>query len=130
MKNLIKYLLLLGVISIFSTPLYSQNKQVTGKYQLLHNIPKHVFKGSRDSIFEFPVFIHQEIIELKKNEKARITIIQADNKEEIKNGSWIQTGNIIEIKLENAVLIFRIVSIENKPHLKLENSEFKYYEKY
>ncbi|MBU2062205.1 MAG: hypothetical protein KKH44_10205 [Bacteroidetes bacterium] len=130
MKNLIKYLLLLGVISIFSTPLYSQNKQVTGKYQLLHNIPKHVFEGSRDSIFEFPVFIHQEIIELKKNEKARITIIQADNKEEIKNGSWIQTGDIIEIKLENAVLIFRIVSIENKPHLKLENSEFKYYEKY
>ena len=46
MKNLFKYLLRLVVMSIFSTPLCSQNKQVTGKYQFLYNIPQDLFKGS------------------------------------------------------------------------------------
>lgn len=130
MKNLIKYLFLFGLISIYTNPLHSQNKSVAGKYQLRHNFPKEAYRGNRDSIFEFPVFLFKEIIELKKNKKARITIIQTDDKEEISNGTWVQNGDTIEVKLENGKLIFRIVIIEDKPHLKLESNNFMYYEKY
>ena len=76
------------------------------------------------------MYLHDEIIELKKSHKANITLIKTDKSKELLSGTWSQNADKIEITLKNTRLAFRIVSIENKPHLKLENNEFKYYEKY
>lgn len=130
MKQTISKMLILLIIVFSQFNIYSQSEKLSGKYSLRHNIPKVAFVNSPDSTLEFPVYLHDEIIELKKSHKANITLIKTDKSKELLSGTWSQNVDKIEITLKNTKLTFRIVSIENKPHLKLENNEFKYYEKY
>lgn len=130
MKSYFSNFLIVSIVwLLFSNPIFSQNQQFTGKYRLLHNIPKNAYSTIQDTVFEFPLFISNETIELRKNNKARI-VIEKDKIEDIKTGTWIYNNNRIELQINQVKLIFNIVNIEDKSHLKLENSEFKYYQKF
>lgn len=123
-------MLFLGLVS-FSNAL-SQSSNFVGTYKLLHTIPKEAFIGNNDSIVEFPVYLHKETIELKKNKKARITIVKNDQSEEILKGNWVKVNETIELVIENETknkLTFVLITIDDTIHLKLTNNSFKYYKK-
>lgn len=132
MRGVIFKILFLGIISFSLSSALSQTSNLSGTYKLCHNIPKDALKEYNDSIVEFPVWLHNETIELKKNKKAKITIEKNDNSEVIMYGSWSKTSEIIEIQIENETkdkLTFDIISIDETIHLKLTNHDFKYYKK-
>lgn len=132
MKHLIINIMLLGLVSFSLSNALSQSSNLFGIYKLCHNIPKEAFKENNDSLVEFPVYRHKETIELKKNNKAKITIVKNDQSEEILNGNWVKVNETIEIVIENEPkdkLIFEILIVDDTLHLKLTNNSFKYYKK-
>lgn len=128
MKNLIRSIILLGVFFNCTFPLYSQDMNPVGKYKLRHNIPSEAFRRN-DSIIEFPIWSHDEFIELAKNKKVHITIVTTDKSEQKIEGTWNKVDDKIEVKTEIGNFIFKLIIIDKKPHLKLVDNEFKFYMK-
>lgn len=132
MRPILFKILFLGLISFSHSNAISQSNKLSGTYKLRHNIPKEAFKDHNDSIVEFPIWIHDETIELKKNKKAKITTVKNDQSEEILIGNWVKVNETIELEIENETFdkfTFVIVIIDDIPHLKLINNSFKYYKK-
>ncbi|MEN9440116.1 MAG: hypothetical protein RLZ33_192 [Bacteroidota bacterium] len=130
MRPILIKILFLGLISFSQSNALSQSNNLSGTYKLRHDIPKEAFKDHNDSIVEFPVWLHDETIELKKNKKAKITIVNNDQSEEILIGNWVKVNETIELEIEtNDKFAFVIIIIDDIPHLKLINNSFKYYKK-
>jgi hypothetical protein len=126
MKNLIRSIILLGVFFNCTFLLYSQDINPVGKYQLRHNIPKEAFSYS-DSVIEYPIWIHEEFIELKRNKSVYITVVNSDKSEQKIKGTWCLKDGNIEVKSSLGNFKFVLVTIDKKPHLNSIENRFKYY---
>lgn len=113
--------LLSGVLLIFSSTAFSQF--VRGTYKLRQNVPKELKTIEKtDSIYEFPVFIGNTILQLKGNHKAKWIQNKGYDNEETREATWTRSNNTVELLIvDNGKTFkrtFEIVDFERERYLK------------